>query len=271
MIYTRLVEEWARAKGRPARIITAPIKPKIGMVREEDPFSIWRHNPFVDSITNADDLDPEGFERVDLERRSLVQINHIIENICFAHGLRPRSLRASLFLSYEEMKWGLEATKHMQRPLICLHPGGNTQSRPGEPWHSSRWLELIDRMKTEAGFLQIGRTEFGDQDLGLKNPGRTLRQAMALIWAADAFVGFDSSPMTMATAFEKPVVALFDMTRKYEAENNYGLTQVPSVMLRWAYPQNRNIALMDNDGGETSLACVMDALRSSLSQLTYRI
>ncbi len=270
IVYTRLVEEWARSRGRPASIVTAPLSPATGVVPGEDPFAIWRHNPYVASIRDASEVDPLGFSAVDEERRSLVQLNHIIENVCFAYGLKPRFLRASLFLSRNEMQWALEVTRHLPRPLVCLHPGGNTQSRPGTPWHSSMWYELLRRLRKEVGFFQIGRTEFGDQDLGLDNPGRTIRQTMALIWSADAVVCFDSSSMNMATAFEVPTVALFDMSRKYEAELRYGTSFVPSIMLRWAYPQNRNVALMENDDGTAALSLVIDALRSRLPASKYR-
>jgi hypothetical protein len=271
IVYTRLVEEWARSRGRPAIIITAPLQPKVGRVLEEDSFAIWRNNPFIATILNAEEIDPEGYAAVDEERRSLIQLNHVIENICFAYGLRPRRLQASLFLSHGEMQWAMKETSHLSRPLVCLHPGGNTQSLPGTPWHGTMWHALVERMSKEASFFQVGRTEFGDQDLGLDNPGCTIREAMALIWASDAFVGFDSGPMTIATAFEKPTITLFDMSRKCEAEACYGSTHVPSVMLRWAYPQNRNIALMENDNGAAALAAVVDALREKLFSLTYRV
>jgi len=271
LVFTRLVEDWARVAGRPVNIITAPLCPSVGCVKGEDPFALWLHNPYVGSILNAEKVDLEGFGVVDMERRSLIQVNHVIENICFAYGLRPRHLRPSLFLSKAEMRWALDQTGHLPRPLICLHPGGTSSSGEGAPWHHTRWQALMTALKNEASFFQVGRSEFGDQDLGLLNPGRTLREAMALIWAADVFIGFDSSPMSIATAFEKPVIALFDMTQKFQAELRYGETHVPSVILRWAYPQNRNIALMDNDDGDAAMAYIIDGVRSYLDQLTYRI
>lgn len=271
LVFTRLVEEWACSRGRPATIVTEPLAPKVGCVAEEEPFALWKHNPYVKSIINARDVDPAGFREVDLERRTLIQINHIIENICFAYGLRPRRLSPSLFLSESEMRWALEVTSHMRRPLVCLHPGGNTASSPGSPWHDTYWHILMERMKDEVGFFQIGRPEFGDRDLGLDNPGRTLRDAMALIWASDVFIGFDSSPMSIATAFGKNVIALFDMQRKFTAEIGQGETFVPSVMLRWAYPQNRNIALMDYDDGRTALALILDSVRIYTGKLTYHV
>lgn len=267
LMFTRLVEEWCRSRGCPATIITEPLSPKTGCVEEEDPFVLWRHNPYIKQIINAQDVDPTGFREVDIERRTLIQVNHLIENICFAYGLRPRSLRPSLFLSIEEMRWALEATSHLRRPLICLHPGGTTASKPGSPWYNAHWHILIDQLKEMAGIFQIGRPEFGDQDVGLGNPGHTLRDTMALIWAADLFIGFDSAPMSIATAFEKPVIALFDMQEKFTAEVAYRETFVPSVMLRWAYPQNRNIALMDDDDGHAALAFILNAVRSYTSTL----
>ncbi len=271
LVYTRLVEDWARSRGHAATIITEPLAPKVGVVENEDPFTLWMHNPYVKRIINAQDIDPAGFLEVDIERKTLIQVNHLIENICFAYGLRPRNLRPSLYLSTAEMQWAIKETSHLRRPLICLHPGGTTASKPGAPWHDTYWHVLVDCLKDTAGFFQIGRPEFGDRDIGLCNPGRTLRDAMALVWSADIFIGFDSAPMSIATAFEKPVIALFDMRQKFAAELAYRETYVPSVMLRWAYPQNRNIALMDDDDGRAAFSFVIDAIRSHISALACHV
>ena len=272
LVYTRLIEEVARSKGRPIVIITGPLSPKVGVVVGESLYPFFDNNPFIERIINAYELDPLGFGRVNEEESKLVQLNHIIENFCFAYGLRPRHLRPSLFLTTQEQAWALHALRDLPRPLICLHPGGTTSSLPGCPWYRTNWLCTIEALKGQAGFFQIGRKNSVDQDLGLPNPGTTLREAMALIWAADIFMGYDSSPMHMATAFQKPVVAIIHMQRKYDWETSLGETFTPSVILRWLYPFNYNFGIMPEDSdGDVLLFRVIDTLHLQLEKLAYKV
>ncbi len=269
IVYTRLVEEFALSVGRPIKIMTGPLSPSIGLVDKEDQFAIWKNNPFVASIINAQEHDPSDLETINKERLSLIQLNHVIENICWAYDVKPRELRCSLFLSRNEMIWALNALKNIPRPLICLHPGGNTKSVNGSPWYEKNWAEIINYFKGKAGFVQVGSVTLGDYNLDLVNPGKYLRDMMAIIWAADIFIGFDSCPMHVATAFRKPVVSLFDMRRKLEAESKYNALMIPSVMLRWSYPINRNIAIMENDIQNHSLSLVIDEINTQIEKLTY--
>lgn len=270
IVYTRLVEDFARFKGRPISIITGPLSPKVGVVPEEKPFALWENNPFVEKILDAYLIDEAEFIKVDLERKTLVQLNHVIENIGFAFGIRPRELRASLFLSEEEMRWALTQLRNLPRPLICLHPGGTSRSTAGNFWENRAWFAIVEELKHRAGFFQVGRPEFGDIDLHLNNPARTLRQTMALIWASDIFLGFDSTPMHIATAFNVPTIAIFDMEKKFLHEGKFSDTHIPSVMLRWSYPNNRNVAIMSNDQSMMAKKMVIDEITTKLDKLTYR-
>ncbi|WP_459873919.1 glycosyltransferase family 9 protein, partial [Endothiovibrio diazotrophicus] len=270
LMYTRLVEDWSRMNGRPATIATAPLNPSIGHIAGEDGFAIWRNNPFISKVLNGSDLDPKEFTIIDEERRSLVHSGHIINNIGFAYGVKPRTLRPSIYLSHEEMKWAMNALSNCRRPLICLHPGGNSKSDDGSFWAIEIWKSIIKEFSSHAGLFQIGRKELGDRDVGLANPATSLRETMALIWASDIFVGFDSAPMHIATAFEKPVISLFDMEKKVQLENKYGTHHAPSVILRWAYPQNINIAIMYNDK-EVAHSSLCNKLHEIIYSLTYSI
>jgi hypothetical protein len=266
LVYTRLVEEYSRKLGKPITILTGPLDPSIGKVDNEDPFAIWRNNPFIERIVDGSKFE-EDLIIINTEENELIQLNHIIENICWAYGLKPRELRSCIYLTYEEKQWALRALEGLNRPLVCLHPGGNTKSSINSPWHKKNWHVLINILKNEFGFFQVGRTEFGDYDLGLKNPAVKLRETMALIWASDFYVGFDSSPMHMATAFKKPTICLVDMRRKFEAERQFSDLHIPSVTLRWLYPFNRNIALMENDYDQESLQAVINQLSMYKTEL----
>lgn len=272
LIYTRLIEDLSFHYGRPLSIITAPLSPEVGVVDGESPYPFFENNPFIERIINANDVDPEGFSRVNAEEWNLVQCSHLMENLCFAYGIKPRALRPAVYLTCEEKQWALESLKSLPRPLICLHPGGTTSSREGSPWHKDNWLRLVSALRDEAGFFQIGKKGSVDQDLGLFHPGKTIREAMALIWASDIFIGFDSSPMHMATALQKPVITLIDMKNKFDKESKIRDTFASSVVLRWTYPDNTNFAIMpeDNDG-DVLLARVVDAVRQKVKTFTYQI
>lgn len=266
LVYTRLVEEYSMKLGRPISIFTGPLAPSIGKVENEDLFAIWRNNPFIDKIIDGSKF-KEDLLIINKDEDELIQFNHIIENICWAYGLKPRKLRSCIYLSHEEKQWALKALEGLKRPLVCLHPGGNTKSSIDSPWYKRNWHSLINTLESEFGFFQVGRTEFGDYDLGLRNPAVKLRETMALIWACDFYVGFDSSPMHIATSFQKPLVCLIDMRRKFEAEKQYSDLHIPSVTLRWLYPNNRNISIMENDFDQESLKAVIKQLLKYKSEL----
>ncbi|WP_320170471.1 glycosyltransferase family 9 protein [Maridesulfovibrio sp.] len=272
LVYTRLIDDYAMSLGRPISIITAPISPKVGVVPNESPYPFFENNPFIGKIINADEVDQEGFIGVNSEELSLVQLSHVIENICFAYGIRPRVLRPSLYLTKTEKAWALRALQHLPRPLVCLHPGGTTSSPGNCPWNVQNWLKLTEILQDRASFFQIGRKNSVDQDLGLENPGRTLREAIALIWASDFYIGFDSCPMHIATALNKDLISIFHMENKYTYEAKYKKVFVPSVMLRWAYPFNTNLAIMPDDyDGEKLLLRIVDKVSSSIKKLKYEI
>ncbi len=116
LVYTRLVEDFSRFKGKPLKIFTGPLNPSVGKVSYEDDFALWRNNPFVSDIVNGQFVNSEDLNTVNKERKTLIQLNHIIENICWAYGIRPRELRSSLFLSIDEMAWAFNVLKNIPRP-----------------------------------------------------------------------------------------------------------------------------------------------------------
>jgi hypothetical protein len=76
----------------------------------------------------------------------------------------------------------------------------------------------------------------------------TLREMMALVWASDMFLGFDSSVAHIATAFGKPAMVLWDPIRKTEIDVEPGMA--PVAFARWSYPQNKNLMLLGDPDGE---------------------
>jgi heptosyltransferase-1 len=110
--------------------------------------------------------------------------------------------------------------------LIVIHPGAGWLSRR---WPIQRYAELIHRLQKElpARLIIIGGAEGGSKEdflfkelfslirvpvLNLVQQ-LSLKQLMALLERTDLFVGNEAGPMHLATALNKPVVAIIGPTR----------------------------------------------------------
>lgn len=262
--YTRLAEEFALRQGRPVRLLTVPLDCSEEERRSEGEgdYPLWDGNPFLETIVNADLIDPAISEDLSAEMDNFCQSGHEIENLCAPYGLRPRALRGSLFLSREEMQWGLAQLAALPRPVVCLCPYGRSSSLPGSPWYLDRWLELIGALEGRAGLFQVGHDNFEQKPLPVHTPKTTIRQIIALIWASDAYVGFDTGPTHIATALGKPAVVLWDALRKAPLEEAKQAGFSIAHMNRWAYPQNRNLVILGEKKRE-----VLDGCLEHLSEL----
>jgi hypothetical protein len=238
------VEEYARKVGRRVRLLTAPIDPRVGLVPGEFDYPIWLNNPFVAEIVDARGFGDAAVRRLNEEKDNCCQFNHVIENICINYGVLPRRIRPSLYLTAVEQASSLDALRGLRRPLIALHAGGKTSPPPSSPWHEKRWIDLIDRCKDVAGFVQICKHDFDHCNLGIFAPHTSLREMFATIWACDAFIGFDSGPMHVAAAFDRPSLIVWDPEQKLAAEEGWQHAFSPAVTLRWGYAENRNLMIL---------------------------
>jgi hypothetical protein len=250
LVFTPLVEEYARRVGRRIRLLTAPLDPVVGVVSDESEYPVWLNNPFISEIVDAREFGDEIIRALNEERNNCCQFNHIIENICVSYGLPVRRIRPSLYLTTEEQAWSIDTLKGLRRPLIALHPGGKTSAPPDSSWHEENWLELIQRCHDVAGFIQIGKHDYDRRTLGVPAPQTTLRQMFSIIWACDAFIGFDSGPMHVAAAFDRPSLIVWDAERKLVAEESWQRGFSPAVMLRWGYAENRNLMILGERADE---------------------
>jgi hypothetical protein len=268
LCYTRLVEDYSFKLGRPLKLLTAPMNPIVGVVNNESPYPIWENNPFVSSIVNSDEINKEIMNNIVREQDNYCQFNHIIENLCANFGLRPRKLRPSLFLSSKEMCWGMSFLSKFKRPIICVHPFGNSTSSPTSPWFEKEWKEIINSFDQKVSFIQLGKYNYDHDKLNIVYPKTTLREVMALIWASDIFLGFDSGLAHIATAFEKPALVLWDSVKKSKMEEFKEEGFSSAVMMRWSYPQNRNLMILGEKNREVSTLC-KEFLLEKISQF-YR-
>ena len=246
LVYSRLIEEFSLSIGRPIKLLTAPLKPTVGVVDNEDPYPIWKYNPFIEEIVNAEEIDAD-FDVIALinsEMDGFCHFGHMIENICANYGLKARKLRPSIFLSAEEMAWGLNTLSHLPRPVICLHPGGKSSVFETSSWHFDNWEKTIKEFNGVASFVEISKRGLDHKNLSAFNMDTTLRQAMALIWASDIFVGFDSGPAHIATAFEKPAFVIWNVLRTNAVQEPIQAGFGPANITRWSYPQNKNVMLL---------------------------
>lgn len=265
--YTRLVEEFALRQGRPVRLLTVPLDCSEESRRSEgeEDYPLWEGSPFLDTIVNADLIDPAISQDLSAEMDNFCQSGHEIENLCAPYGLRPRALRGSLFLSREEMQWGLAQLSALPRPVVCLCPYGRSSSLPGSPWYLDRWLELVAALEGRAGLFQVGHDNFEQKSLPVFTPKTTIRQIIALIWASDLYIGFDTGPSHIATALGKPAVVLWDALRKAPLEEAKQPGFSIAHMNRWSYPQNRNLVILGEKKREVLDGClehVFEVLRA---------
>jgi len=250
LVYTRLVDDLARQLGRPLRLLTGPTRTFAGAVTDEAPYPIWDENPHVGEVVDPTGTSDVVMSDVELEQDNLCQFGHIIENLAFHYGIRPSALRPSLYLSRAEATLALERLRHLPRPLICVHPYGTSSPQVGHPWHTTNWERLIARLAPIGSIFEVGLDGFEDKALGLPRFRTTIREMLALVWACDLFVGFDSSIAHVATAFQRPAAVLWEPLRKVEIEERFQRGFAAAAVSRWGYPQNRNLVLLGDRGDE---------------------
>lgn len=266
LMYTRVVDDLGKLLGHPLKILTARLRPPIGLVEDEEAFPLWKNNPFVGGIIDADSIDPTIMISINDEMDNLCQFNHMIENIGYHYGMRPRHLRPSLYLSSEEKRWALEQLGDLRRPIICIHPYGTSSPRQGHPWYDDNWRALIDRLNAYATILEVFKAGSDCKQLDTIKFKTTLRQMMAIVWASDLFVGFDSVVAHVATAFEIRALVLWDPIRTLEIEERWQTGFAPAALSRWSYPQNRNLMLL-GDRDNTIIELIFSWIRDSLGSL----
>lgn len=259
---TPVVKLMARRLGRPLRLLTAPFDIWNNQPLAGTPYPMWEQNPYIGEIVDGREFDPDLMWDVSRESHNFPQTGHFIDNYLAAHGLRRPSnmpLRGDLYLSAAERHAALERLAHLPRPLVCLCPYGRSASGPGFPWHLARWQELIATLEGRVGLFAVGGGD-NPKPLAVEQPATTLRELFALLWAADAYVGFDTGPAHAATALGVPSVVLWDAVAKSPLEEEKQPGYAAATLNRWGYPQNHNLTILGERDSE-----VMDEILSFLA------
>lgn len=251
LMYTRVVEELAMKHGRPLNILTGRITPvDVGTVENEVPYPIWKGNPWVNEIVDAAEIAPGVLDAINAAHEKHCQFGHMIANICAEYGVAPRTLRPSLYLTEAECREALLRLANIPRPILCIHPYGTSSPRESHPWHRREWIQLISELPKGLSVVEVGLHHKENKLLPTFKFPTTLREMMAIIWASDIFLGFDSSAAHIATAFSKPVMVLWDPIRKNEIDERIQAGFGPAAFSRWSYPQNTNLMLLGETNGE---------------------
>lgn len=127
LVFTPVVEEYARRLGRRIRLLSAPFSPQVGLVAGELNHPIWLNNPFISEIVDARQFGADAVRALDLDRDNCCQCSHVIENICASYGLSSRRLRPSLYLGAQEQAIALESLRDTASSASC--PAKSTVAR----------------------------------------------------------------------------------------------------------------------------------------------
>ena len=191
----------------------------------------------------------------------------MIENIAYHYGIRPRCLKASLYLSKKEQSRAISRLKNQRRPIICLHPHGTSSPPQNHPCNEENWLKIIASYKEQVTFLEVFKNGTDTKHFDTLKFVTRIREMMALVWASDLFIGFDSSIAHIATAFELPSLVLWEPLRKVEIEERWQAGFAPAALTRWSYPQNRNLMLL-GDRDDAIVNIVTNWLDERLTSLS---
>lgn len=251
IIYSRLVEDMSWHRRRPLSILSSPMRLAVGTNPRETPYPVWENNPFVCSIVDPAGKDSNAEENLLCDKDDLCQFSHITENLCNAYGIPNRANHGAVYLTAAEMTWALETLSGFPRPVVCIHPAGKSSSPRGSPWFVDNWRRIRDSLAGRCSIFRVTLSSFDAKEFDIPYFETTVRQMMALIWASDVFVGFDSGPGHAAAAFRKPSIILWDVLQKRKLEEAKEPGFETAMLMRWAYPQNDNVLIYGDRDNET--------------------
>lgn len=271
VLYTRLIEALSLKLGRALKVLTAPhFYTEDSIAYNESKYPILDENPYIKEIVNADLIDLKIMRLVSSEMDNFPQLGKVTENICAPWGIKPRKFHGDLYLSKDEKQAALETLSHLSRPVVALCPYGNSAPPAQSDWYEKKWLLLIKKMQHKVSFFQVGYDKFNSKNLSIFTPqNTTIRQMMALIWASDIYVGFDTGPSHIAAAFEKPTLVIWDAVRKTKLEDDKEIGFSLATLGRWTYPHTKNLTLLGERDNE-AITWIVDFILNSCDNLIIK-
>lgn len=179
---------------------------------------------------------------------------HLIElKEQFFHLEQEGLPRGELYLSPREKEWGQSLIQEWQgerrRPVCVIHPWGGTQSHVID---AGFWESLVARWQGRVSFVQVGiegqrRIQGCAGYLLLPRAPRYARRLFALLAAAQGFVGVDSGPMHVASAFDLPSLILTNVSeleRVFEDRKSHPYYHGRNWLLGFLYPQHQHVSVV---------------------------
>ena len=255
VIGTAVVREAAYEYGGPVRLLTkkyyGPYSNK-GDQRDkknpmdvsfiDEPDAIWQNNPYVDSIEWL----PDDWSWPADDKRHIhgIAFGHQIQNLCTKYGIFPidgPELTPDLHLSEEE-----DVKFRNLHGCIIFHVGGS-----GCPDDISKikmfWDVLAAKLMKSTGrkIIQVGAEGF-KISCAKQIRNTSLRDLFAIISQCHTYIGYDSGPTHIATAFNRKVYNLFhadELIKRFS--NTRDLLGTIGSTHWYFYPQNNNF-IVDN-------------------------
>ena len=155
------------------------------------------------------------------EDRDVPPDNHLLAMMCVQAGVQGTvELRPYLNLTAAE----LSAGRKVERQVAIQSSGrGARYFMPTKEWYPERFQLVVDRLKGEMNFVQIGHPNdpllAGTVDLRGKT---TIRETAAIIAGSELFVGLVGFPMHLARAVDCPAVIVYG-GRELPSQSGYSL------------------------------------------------
>jgi hypothetical protein len=161
---------------------------------------VKRHGVVLHVLKYASHIRSEG--------RDIPPEKHMLAIMCEQAGIAgPVDLRPYLHLAESEYLHG----KKVDRQVAIQSSGRSARYfMSTKEWFPERFQEVVDRLKSQVNFVQIGQA--GDPPLSgvIDLRGRTtLRETAAVLAASELFVGLIGFPMHLARAVDCPAVIIY--------------------------------------------------------------
>jgi ADP-heptose:LPS heptosyltransferase len=162
-----------------------------------------------------------GYSTVDVEKdMSVPPVRHIIAELCASAKIEGQvALRPYFYLAAEEKIKGAWA-----EGMIAIQSGGLSAKLPmrNKQWFPERFQEVVNRLKNNFKFVQLGST--GDPPLAgvIDLRGKTsIRETAAVLANCRLYIGTVGFLMHLARAVECPAVIIFG-GREAPWQSGYG-------------------------------------------------